>query len=86
MITQTFHGITPERWQSIKALLAKEGITIASDASTEPQSHMGVKYEWSWDGAALTFTVDGVSWGDKLAGDTEQVVMAKFSAWISGVQ
>lgn len=87
MISQTFTNVGKQRWADIKAALReKAGIDITTDASSEPQSHMGVKYEWSWSGEALTFIVDSTSFLDRQLGHTEQSVMSDFAAWIAGVQ
>ena len=84
MITQTFPNITPAKWADIQAVFAKAGISVNGNSGKD--SHMGVQYEWKYDGSSLTAIVDKVSILDKADGYTEQVVMNKFAALVNSVQ
>jgi len=87
MISQTFSPVSPQRWQDIKAAIqTKLGIEITTDKSSEPMEYRGVKLEWDLVGSDLSVTIDSVSFGDKILGQTEQVVMGELTSAIAGVQ
>jgi hypothetical protein len=87
MTTQTFSDVNVQRWQDIKqAIQAKLGLSITTDKSPGPIDYRGVKLEWALVGTDLSITIDSVSFGDKIVGQTEPVVMAEIATAIGGVQ
>jgi hypothetical protein len=57
MITQTFTGITPERWQALKQVMHSDlHFTVESDEGTT-ESH-GVTLSWLFSAPVLTATVE----------------------------
>jgi hypothetical protein len=87
MITQTFTGITPERWQAIKQVMHSDaGLTIDSEDGSD-SSH-GINFSWLLAVPVLTvtITVPVFSWALKLAGfHCEQDVMNAFAKKIEGI-
>ena len=85
MVAQTFQGVTPERWESLKTMFAHEAnVTINSDEGSA-ESH-GIQFAWLLASETLLVTIKSISWTLKALGMTEESVMGKFSAWINGVQ
>ncbi len=86
MITQTFHGVTPERWVDIKQILWSEArIAISKDEGSGKDSH-NIEFAWllAADGT-LTVTLTHVPWLIVKMGHSEESIMAQFAAWIEGV-
>ncbi len=88
MITQTFQGVTPERWQDIKQVMHSDaGLAIDTDEGAG-DSH-GIHFAWLFAVPVLTvtITVPVFGWALKLAGcHCEQDVMDAFAKKINGVQ
>ena len=88
MITQTFQGITPERWIDIKQVMHSDaGLTIDTDEGSG-FSH-GINFNWLLAVPVLTvsITVPVFGWGLKLAGfHCEQDVMSALAKKIEATQ
>ena len=83
MLSQTFTSVSPERWTDIKKVFCREtGIQITDDKGSAVDSH-GIHFSWAYGGDALAVVVISVPWFLPVR---ENGIMARFTAWVNGVQ
>jgi hypothetical protein len=83
LATSVFDGITPERWERLKAA-ATDALGCAVEVDKGSAGHDGVEIDYAYDAVhhTLTVNIDARKWYDPSIGE----LVEKFQAWVEGVQ